>query len=125
MSQTYIFTKEMGEISVFGGRYEQACQRMLQAGLRYFDENPKSDPKYHGYDGVYGIIFEDNNDAKALTKAVTEGETDCTGAMHQAVVSHCLFIKRKGWAEYVKQLTEREVKRKKWLKIPTKLPPTR
>lgn len=106
MSGKYQFTPEMGEISGFGGGYEQACRAMLAAGMEWFDDHPVADPKFHGYSGVYGVIAEDNEDAKALTAAIlvpTNG--DCTGAMHQAVVSACLFIRKNGWPEYVRQMS--------------------
>lgn len=103
---TYQFTPEMGEISGFGGGYEDACRAMLRAGMEWFDAHPDADPQFSGYKGIYGIINEDNEDAKALSAAVvapTNG--DCTGAMHQAVVSHCLFIRREGWGRYVEEMT--------------------
>ena len=58
------YTKDMGEISGFGGGYEEACRKMVLAGLDWFDANPDADPQFHGYEGIYGIITEDNDDAK-------------------------------------------------------------
>ena len=106
----YEFTPEMGEISGFGGGYEQTCRDMLKAGLEWFDKNPKADPKFKGFKNIYGLIMEDNDDAKALSKAVTDATDDCTGAMHQAVISSIFYIKKKGWDEYVKQMSKSEAK---------------
>ena len=97
----YQYTDDMNEISGFGGGYETACRAMVVAGLEHLDANPTADPKFHGHEGIYGIITEDNDDAKALTAAVvavTGG--DCTGAMHQATVSHILWIRKNGWDRY-------------------------
>ena len=104
----YEFTEEMGEISGFGGGYEQCCRNMLKAGLEWLDANPESDPQFHGFENVYGGICEDNDDAKALSKAVVDAADDCTGAMHQAVVSKILWIKKNGWDKYVEAMSKPE-----------------
>lgn len=102
----YEFTKEMGEISGMGGGYEETCRNMLKAGLEWFDETPKADPKFKGFKNVYGVILEDNEDAEALSKAVVDGSGgDCTGAMHQAVISAVLYVKKNGWGKYVEEMS--------------------
>lgn len=98
----YEYSDDMAELSGFGGAYEAACRAMVVAGLEWLDANRTADPQFHGWEGVTGIIAEDNDDAKALTAAViapTKG--DCTGAMHQAAISHILWIKAHSWDEYV------------------------
>lgn len=104
------YTKEMGEISGFGGGYEEACRNMVLAGLQWLDEHPGADPQFHGYKGIYGLISEDNDDAKQISAAMVEasGESGCTGAMHQATVGHVLHIKEVGWEKYVEEMSERE-----------------
>ncbi len=104
----YNFTPEMGEISGFGGGYEDTCRSMLNAGLEWFDEHPEADPQFHGFKNVFGIVIEDNEDAKALSKAVTDVTNDCTGAMHQAVISHIFAIRKIGWDAYVTKMSEKE-----------------
>ena len=108
MMEKYVFEEGMGEISGMGGGYEQECRDMLKAGLEYLDAHPNSVPKFHGYKGVYGLISEDNEDAKALSKALMDVAKDCTGAMHQAVISSILWIWKNGWDEYVKKMEETE-----------------
>ncbi len=104
----YEFTPEMGEISGFGGGYEETCRAMLKAGLEWLDANAEADPQFHGYKNVYGIISEDNADAKALSKAVVEAaKDDCTGAMHQAVITSILWIRKNGWEKYVERMSEK------------------
>lgn len=91
----------MGEISGFGGSYERACRKMLIAGLEWFDEHPAADPKFQGMRGVFGVLLDDNDDAKALSKVVVLASGgDATGAMHQAVIQSVLWIRKNGWAAY-------------------------
>lgn len=111
---TYRFTEDMGEISGFGGGYEQTCRNMLAAGIEWLDAHPDADPQFKGMRGVYGIINEENDDAKALSAAVIAAANgDCTGAMHQAVIGHCLFIKANGWEKYCAELRAREAEDEK------------
>ena len=102
----YQWLTGMGEISGMGGSYEQACRDMLFAGLKWWDEHPAADPHFHGYEGVYGIITEDNDDARELSKAITAVSEGCTGAMHQAVVEHIMAIHKNGWEWYTAAMTE-------------------
>lgn len=101
----YIFTDDMGGISGFGGGYEQTCRNMLAAGLDWLDEHPNTEPKFCGFKGIYGIIKEDNEDAEVLSEAVvTAADDDCTGAMYQAVISSCLFIRKHSWEHYCEKM---------------------
>lgn len=101
----YAWRPGMGEISGFGGGYEQACRRMLRAGLAWLDAHPTADPKISTSNSVYGIIREDNVDAKELSAVVGNAEDGCTGAMHQAVMSSLLFIRKHGWEKYVEEMS--------------------
>ena len=101
----YEWTPKMGEVSGFGGGYEETCRAMVKAGCQWFDDHPNADPQFTGYKGIYGIITEDNEDAKALSKAVvTSANGDCTGAMHQATVGTCFWIRKNGWPAYMKEM---------------------
>lgn len=103
-------TNETDEIFGFGDGYEDTCRRMLLAGLEWLAAHPQADPKFRRSPSIYGIIKEDNEDARALLAAVETGSgEDCTGAMHQAVVSHCLFIKLHGWKAYIAKMSDRNV----------------
>lgn len=98
----YLYTDDMVEISGFGGGYEAACRSMVKAGCEWFDAHPNAQPKFHGYKGFYGLIEEDNQDAKDLSAAVLAAANgDSTGAMHQAAIGHILAIHRSGWDWYV------------------------
>lgn len=96
------------EISGFGGGYEAACRAMVAAGMEWFDANPDADPQFRGYEGVYGVVTETNADAKALSAAVAAACEGCTGAMHQATVSHVLYAHRVGWDVYLQEFRARD-----------------
>ena len=104
----YTFTPEMGEISGFGGGYEQTCRNMLAAGLEWLDLHPNADPRFKEMKGVYGVLLDDNDDAKALSEAVTSVDEGCTGAMHHAVIGTCLWIKKNGWGKYVEEMSKKK-----------------
>ena len=120
MPNKYEFTPEMREISGFGGSYEEACRIMVRAGMEWLDAHPDADPQFAGFKNVYGIISDSNADAEALTKAImdapvadpdtgeptTIGKAGATGAMHQAAVSHCMFIRKNGWDAYVERMSQ-------------------
>jgi len=101
------FTKEMGEISGFGGSYEATCRKMLLNAVKYFEEHPDCNPIFKGFEGVYGLMMADNEDAKALNEAIMEGIDDATGMMHEAVVISALYIKKHGWDKYVDEMSRR------------------
>ena len=113
MGKKYVFEEGMREISGMSGDYEQACRDMLKAGLDYWDDNPNLNPKFHGYKNIYGAIGEDNEDAKALTKAVVGVIEDSTGAMHQAAISSILWIRKNGWDAYVKAMKKAKKRKPK------------
>lgn len=118
--EAYTFTPEMGEISGFGGSYEAGCRAMVRAGLLFWDAQPASyDPHFRGFKGVYGLLDDDNADAKALSQAIidapftdpetgthtTVGKYGATGAMHHAAIAHILFVRRAGWGAYVRKMS--------------------
>ena len=101
------FTGLMREISGFGGGYESACRAMVLAGVAWCEANPDADPQFTGYKNVFGLVHEDNDDAKALTKAVLAGGgAGVSGAMHQASVNHVLKIREMGWGWYVSEMSK-------------------
>jgi len=101
MKDKYVFEEDMAEISGLGGGYEQNCRKMLKAGLEYMDEHPECEPIFKGHKGIYGVLSNDNEDAKKLSDVVISATNDCTGAMHQAVITTILWIRKNGWDDYV------------------------
>ena len=109
----YIWTEDMGEISGFGGNYEEACRAMLLFGVEWLDQNPQANPEFQGYQGVFGIARSNNKDAQELDKAIQAGADSIdpnggmTGAMYQAVVERLLYIKKNGWKDFQEKMRNR------------------
>lgn len=103
--------KGIGDISGFGGGYEQNCQTMLQAGYIWLIEHPKANLKGRTFQNVYGIFEPRGKDAKELEKAILASVDDCTGAMHQAVMTHLFYIHFNGlqkWKDEMKKPAKKE-----------------
>jgi hypothetical protein len=109
--EKYPWGPGMGEISGFGGDYENACRDMIYAGLVWLDLHPGADLKASAYQNVFGILTAESDDAKALEKRVLAACPDCSGAMHQVTMSALMYIAKHGWSAYVERMTEREYTR--------------
>ena len=110
---------EMGEISGFGGGYEETCRNMLYGALAYLDEHcTTQEEKINAVaklvDDLRDRNYKNNGIEKAIMKAC---ENDCTGAMHNAAVSHLMFLTKNGYEKYKNELIEREKKEKNNAKI--------
>ena len=104
----YPWEPGMGQISGFGGGYEDACRNMLYSGLAWLDDqDPEPNLKGSTYTNVFGIFNAESKDAKALEDAVVAGQPDCSGAMHHACMNACFFIAKNGWVKYVEAMTKR------------------
>lgn len=104
---TYRHTADMGEISGFDGGYEDCCQDMLEAGVKWLNEHPNPDLQGHTFKGVYGVMVPESDDARALEGAVLDAaKGEATGAMHHAVMSRLFYIGKNGWEAYCAQLRE-------------------
>ena len=92
----------MGEISGFGGGYEEACRRMVCSGVDWLIANGQNF-------AAFGIGFMFGNDAarQSFDDAVTAAEPGCSGAMHGAASSHACSIFWKGWDHYAEVMRER------------------
>jgi hypothetical protein len=103
----YKYAEGAREISGFGGGYEEACRNMVIRGMEWFDENPSASPKFKQYQNVFGIINEENPEAKSLTDTMLEVVgCDCTGAMMQASVNHVMYAAKNGWEKYMEEMTK-------------------
>lgn len=102
--RTFRHTPDMGEISGFGRsntpegeQYEECCQAMLEAGVRWLCDHPEAHLRFGGYQK------QDSPDAAALSEVVAAAARPhggATGAMHNAVIARLLFIQREGWEAY-------------------------
>ena len=88
-------------ISGMSTKYEEECQKMLMSGINWLEDNPMSNPEFKSIPGVYGVISNQNSDADLLSKEITDAVDDCTGAMHQCVVSHLMVIKKIGYDKWL------------------------
>lgn len=101
---SYRHTEDMGEISGFGGSYEQACQAMLETGVNWLNAHPNADLQFQSYDGVYGLVQANSPDAEELEKVIAGAAGDCTGAMMHTVLERCYYIRHHGWDAYCEEL---------------------
>lgn len=106
----YRHTPDMGEISGFGGGYENACQNMLEAGIKWLMDEKNagfmSEIKTQEFRGIYGVLTAESEDAKALEKTILAVCDDCTEAMHHAVMNRLSFIAKNGWEKYCEELRD-------------------
>lgn len=100
----YKYTSDMREISGFGNGYEQACRKMVIAGLEWLDKNKSSDPQATENPQIFGMTFDENKDMQALQDAMLEAVNDCSGAMMHACTNHVMYIKKNGWERYVSEM---------------------
>ena len=103
-AQTFRHTPAMGEISGFGGRYEDCCQDMLEAGVRWLQENPDAEVDFQEVDGQIRPIGEEGHGWK-LETAVFASATDWTWSMHQGVMLRLSFVNSNGWEAYLQHAT--------------------
>lgn len=105
----YRHTPDMGEISGFGGGYEQCCQDMLEAGVKWLNEHHAPDLRGHAFSNVTGLFIADSDDAKALERAVLDAaKGEATGAMHHVVMERLFYIAKNGWEKYCLELRVHE-----------------
>ena len=97
------------DISGMGGSYEWGCQAMLRAGMKYLKEHPDFHFDYKGFKNVYGLCWTDTPWGKDLDKALLDAVApdSPTGAMHQAVISHLIYIHKHGYEKWL-QSTSRD-----------------
>lgn len=107
--EKYFYSEKMDEISGFGGGYEDACRKMVIAGIKWCDDNPRKKPRYKTFKNVYGITVDENPAMLEMQKIMLEVVGgDCTGAMMQACMGHVMFIRENGWEKYVEEMTKRK-----------------
>lgn len=117
---TYRHTPEMGEISGFGDhgdpqgrKYEEMCQDMLEAGVKWVMAHPDVDLSIRHSPQITGYFESNTPETKALEDAILaasyDPETDrkeATGAMMHNVIMRVIYIAAQGWDKYVEQVME-------------------
>ena len=79
----------LGEISGFGGEYEDTCRKMVKAGVDWLRKNGKPE--------TMGPIMD----------ACAASVPDCTGAMAGASAQHAFFIYANGWEKYCENMKKK------------------
>ena len=108
--------KGIYEISGFGKNtsYEKHCQKMLQAGFEWIENNKdkKGKLKGHTLKGIYGIFEPDSKEAKQLSKEIVKACPDCSVAMQQAVMGQLFFISTNGIDKWKKEVLKDDTSQK-------------
>lgn len=103
----YSYNEGSREISGFGGSYEEACRKMVIAGMEWWDEHPEADVRWQEAKNIRGIQFNESEDCKAMQKHMSEAVgDDATGAMMQYTCNHVLAARRLGWDGYMEKMKE-------------------
>lgn len=106
------------DVSGMGGGYERACQLMIQAGVKFLQEN-EFHFDYRTLKGVYGVAFSDAPWSEDLEKVLMDAVGgDCTGAMHQCVIGHLTYIHKESYEAWLSTAPEE----RKYM-YPSELPP--
>lgn len=106
---TYRHTEDMGEISGFGGEYEECCQDMLEAGMKWIEEHTPDNIVVKENPNIFGICFPEGEASEALSKAVIDAANgEATGAMHHTIMSRLAWISKNGWDAYCTELRKDE-----------------
>ena len=104
----YKYTDKCQEISGFGGDYEDACRKMVIAGMEWLDAHKEANPAFKQFENVYGLTSEENDDMKKMQSAMNAVVDDgCSGAMMQACTNHVLYAHKNGWDKYISELMEK------------------
>ena len=90
--------------------YEGVCQKMLWTGIMYLSKVDTPEEILKGmieYKNVYGICVLPES-AKELEDAVMKAVPDCSGAQHQAVMSHLRRIAKTGLKKFIDEAKKRK-----------------
>ena len=104
LSRTYKHTPDMGEITGFGGLYEESCQTALDAGVKWLEEKEPTFLATLANPFAIGNVMVNR---KAITDAMYSAvEEACPGAgltdaQVTEVMGRCRWIQKHGWNAYV------------------------
>ena len=103
----YQYKENSREISGFGGGYEEACRKMVIAGVEWWDAHAEADVRWKESPNITGIQFNESDDCKAMQKHMNEAiDNEASGAMMQACCNHVLAARRLGWEKYMEEMHE-------------------
>lgn len=104
----FVFTPSMREISGFGGDYEDACRKMVVAGVEWLRDHPGETPETKEIPGVFGLTKPGNLAGQELEAAIEAAVPDYSGAMLHAALNHVHWIQKNGWPAYVESMLRKE-----------------
>jgi len=96
----YEYTKKCKEVTGLSRDQENACRKMVVAGVKWFDDNPKASPKFKEYLSP-SVVVGDNSDTKSIEDAMLEVVDDNYSELLMTAFSHCLFASKNGWDKYI------------------------
>lgn len=111
------------DLSGMGGGYENECQLMLQAGEKWLEENKPKDLKARTFEGIYGILEPASAETEQLSQYITK-DRDCTGAMHQCVMGHLIYIAKEGKEKWFKLFDDQPERFFEWDETEASCPTT-
>jgi hypothetical protein len=105
----YNYTEKCREISGFGGGYEDACRKMVIAGMEWLDAHKEANPTFEQFKNIYGLTTGENEDMKKMQDAMNAVVDDgCSGAMMQASTNHVLYAYKNGWDKYISEMENQQ-----------------
>jgi len=101
----YDWINEIGEISGFGGEYEESCRQMVTAGLKWLEQNEGPSTEFSTGDNVFAQIDEEADATDELrTHMVSAVDMDPSPSMLHLCLKHTLYANEIGWEGHVTQL---------------------
>ncbi len=104
----YSYPPDVDVISGFGGDYEEACQKMVIAGMQWLDEHPLATPEFKEFKNIFGLTTDENEAMKEMQKAMNSVIKGATGAMMQACTKHIIYASKHGWDKYLEDVLSEE-----------------
>jgi len=106
----YEWTEDMGEISQFGGAYEECCRDMLFAALEWFDEHPGAERLFTGSADPFRVMHGENEEARSLSEAIrkaAKARGGATEAMFRFTLHVALVVQEDGWEAFQEAMRHR------------------
>jgi hypothetical protein len=102
--EKYQYTDKCRKMFCYGQVYEDACRRMVIAGMEWLDEHPDADIKIDTYNRIFDMTVPMADDIKKL-EDVMSASAECgnAGNVIQDTVNHVLYARKIGWDAYIRE----------------------
>ncbi|KKM61294.1 hypothetical protein LCGC14_1533190 [marine sediment metagenome] len=101
------WTDDMGEISGFGGSYEESCRAMVLAGIEWLEEHPDASVRFQEID----VISAETDEAKQFLDCLVETAESLgagpAGAMVNFTTYRAMTAHKFGWEAYQGRMRDR------------------